>query len=241
MNRMGNVMALVLLLLSVQQLQAQMQPKAVINAPKETISGDIVTLDASQSQGTAFKWKMCPEPGQEAKSFFGKSTDMQIAFSAGVLKPTVFRFALAAAASNGNGGVDIDIVYHDLLVKPLYPPGPEPPGPVVNPTPGPVTTTVTRALILYENDQATNQFQKLVQHLRVNKDVGKLLLVLDKDGKSYDETINKIVQAAVQYVNGATLPRIIAVDSSGGFARHAEMPQSEGDLDKLMKEWGLMK
>jgi hypothetical protein len=240
-----NVLAVWLLLATAAM--AQMTPKAVIVGQKETISGDMVSLDASQSQGTKFKWRLCLEPGQADKAFFGKDTDMQIGFSAGVRKETRYRFMLAVAAANSSGGVDIDIAFHDVVVKPLYPCPEDPTVPVVppvNPTTDPVkpvVQTLTRALILHENDEDTQLFQKLVQHLRVNKDVGKLLLVLDKNGRNYDETLNKIVQAATQYVNGAALPRIIAVDSLGGFAKHAEMPKTEDDLDKLMKEWGLMR
>lgn len=225
----------------------QMTPRAIIVAPKETISGDIVSLDASQSQGTKFKWRLCLEPGQAEKAFFGKDTDMQIGFSAGVRKETRYRFMLAAASSNSAGGVDIDIAFHDLIVKPLYPepnndPTVTPEVPPINPPIGPVTTEkVARALILHENDQDTYQFQKLVQYLRANKEVGRLLLVFDKDAKNPDETVNKIVQAAVQYTNGATLPRIIAVGTSGGFVKQAEMPKTEEDLEKLLKDWGLSK
>lgn len=130
-----------------------------------------------------------------------------------------------------------ELLHHRIIVGG----GAAPNDPVVNPPVAPVTEKVARALILHENDLDTYQFQKLIQYLRANKEVGRLLLVLDKDAKNPDETINKIVQAAVQYVNGATLPRIIAVGVSGGFVKQAEMPKTEEDLDKLLKEWGLTK
>lgn len=220
------------------------QPKAVVVGPKESLSGDIVILDASQSSGTTFKWRLCLEPGQADKMFFGKSTDPQICFSAGVLKDTTYRFALAAAAPNSNGGIDIDITFHDLLIKPLYPPNvpiPVPDLPVVNPPIGPVTSPVARALILHENDQDTQSFQKLVQAIRNNKELSKLVPVLDKNAKDFDDQPNPKVQSVLKAIGDVPLPRVVALSSEWAVIKNVEVPKTEEDLTKLLKEWGLVK
>jgi hypothetical protein len=228
--------SVVLWLVMASAALGQMTPKAVINAPKETISGDIVTLDASQSQGTAFKWRLCLEPGQIEKSFFGKPTDPQIAFSAGVLKPTTYRFALAAAAANANGGVDIDIAFHDLLIKPLYPgptPEPTPNPPVPVPTPG----KVSGAILLYESSESTQDLTRLILQLRT---AGiQNLKLLDKDAKQSDsdEPVKQVAELA-KAIGSKSLPRLIAIDTSGSLVADSDVG-SVDDVQKLLASWGL--
>lgn len=214
---------------------AQM-PKAVITGPKDAMSGDMVILDASQSQGQKYLWRLL----ENDKSFLPTDNNLRCVFAAGVDSTRTFHFILIAAGTNPNGSPEVDIATHDLVMKPRgTPPVPEVPV-IVNPPIGPVTDKkVARALVIHENDQDTNQFQKLIQLIRSDKTLSKLILVLDKDAKDKDDQPLKAVQDVLKFIDGKPLPRVVALSSAGECVRHVEMPASEEDLTKLLKEWGL--
>lgn len=208
-------------------------PKAVITGPKECMSGDLVILDASQSTGQKYLWKML----ETDKSFLPTDNNLRCVFAAGVDKERTFHFVLIAAGANANGSPEVDIATHDLLMKPrgqvIVPDIP------VNPTPGPVTTKVARAVILYQNEQDNQKFQTLVQSVRSNKELSKLVIVLDKDAKDYNEQPSKAVQGLLKAIGDVALPRVVALSSIGDVISHVEMPATEDDLAKLLKGWGL--
>lgn len=212
-------------------------PRAIVTGPKEAASGDLVILDASQSTGQKFLWKML----ETDKSFLPTDNNLRCVFAAGVDKERTFHFVLIAAGTNPNGSPEVDIATHDLTMRPrgqvIIPDAPMP-----DPTPSPVTEKqVVRGWILHENDSDTYQFQKLVQAIRSNKELSKLITVLDKDAKNSDDSTNQRVQDVLKAIGGVPLPRVVALSSTWDVVKHVEVPKTEDDLLKLMKDWGLSK
>jgi hypothetical protein len=222
---------MVLVAMLVQPALAQM-PKAVVTGPKEAVSGDMVILDASQSTGQKYLWRLL----ENDKSFLPTDNNLRCVFAAGVDTVRTFHFILIAAGTNPNGSPEVDIATHDLVMKPRG----APPEPTPDPTPGPVTQKVARVLILHENDQDTAQFQKILQWIRSDKELSKKVTALDKDAKNPDESPNQVAQNALKFIGGNPLPRVLAVSSDGAFVKQVEFPKSEDDAAKLLKEWGLL-
>lgn len=237
----------VLLVLVAGVLYAQ-TPRAVIVGPKETISGDIVVLDASQSQGTKFMWRML----ESDKSFFGKPTDMQIAFSAGVREARTFHFVLVAVGLNANGGPEMDVAFHDLVVTPLYP-GPDPKPPNVQPPVTPPTVTppvnptrpVARALILLESGEESPERAKLELLLRRDKTLSQKVLLLDPNSETGEAKPVKLVLEAIEYLSkkptteDKALPRVFALTAEGSFVGDCPLPADFDALVKQLQAWGL--
>lgn len=134
----------VFILLCLTSIGWAQSPKAVITGPKESVSGDLVILEATQSTGTKYLWKLL----ESDKSFLAVDNNLKCVFAAGVDVERTFHFVLVVAGNNANGGPEVDITTHDLVVKPRNPtlPPSNPTDPPTNPS------KVTRVTYIYEKD-----------------------------------------------------------------------------------------
>jgi hypothetical protein len=212
--------------------------KATLTGPKEVISGDIIKIDGSQSEGTSFAWKLV-NPDRPDRAFFPGERNTYILFSAGVLQERVFTFCFVAAGVNPNGGAESDIAFHDLLVKPLYAPAPvtpvtpvTPPVTPVNP-PQPPAGKVTGVVLLWETADSTQQQQALLLALRGDERISKVVTALDKDAEN-----RPLVDKLTKFLGGKPLPRLIALGESGPVFS-VEVPSNLEDLRTLLQTWGL--
>jgi hypothetical protein len=233
-------LGVVTLLLGTQSLPAQ-SPKAVITGPKESREGDLVILDATQSQGQKYIWEMA----ETDKSFAQVENNTKVFFSAGLdpepdgtVKPREFHFFLCVGGTNANGSPEISLAKHTVVIKPRYmPPRPNPPGPTPNPTPGPGVTV--SALILYESADSNPDFQALLQVIRNSPELSKKILLIDKDAQTPDGMPLKKAVEALKFVGTDPLPQIVGLSSDGAFVAHANLPVLADKFLDLIKSWGL--
>jgi hypothetical protein len=218
------------LALAAGSLIAQAQPpKAVITGPKRAALGDLVILDASQSTGTAYLWRLV----NSDKTYLPVDANLRVVFSSGT--PGDFIFALIAAGTNANGGPAADISTHTLTVAgPAPGPGPTPPP---NPTPLPPATTPTGVVILYENDDLTPEQARLLNTARNDPLMRRQVYTLDKDAETEDETPLPLAVAARKHAGNRPLPVVIALYSDDSFGPVADLPATPADLLALLKAW----
>lgn len=215
---------------------ASAQTKAVITGPKEALSGDLVILDASQSVGSKQLWKML----EADKSFLPIDGGLKCVFAAGVDSERTFHFVLVVAGTNNNGGPDVDIATHDLLMKPRGTPQPGP-SPQPNPTPpDPTPGKIVGALILLETADLTPEQAIAISDLRKNAELSRKVSVLDKDAKTAaDDQPVKQVARALEWLGDKQLPRVLGVLSDGSFSVSVELPAKASELTALLRSWGL--
>ena len=204
------------------------QPKAVITGPKEGPPGELVILDASQSSGLGYLWLLV----NSEKSFLPVDGGIKCVFSTGT--PGNYVFILVVAGTNQNGGPAAATATHTLKIIGQQPT----PEPTPNPTPpGPTPGKVSAAILLYESSESTQDLTRLTLQLRNDKIPH--LKVLDKDAKQgdSDEPV-KLVQEIVKAIGSKTLPRVVAVDSSGLVVADADV-KTVDDVKRLLASWGL--
>jgi hypothetical protein len=127
---------------------------------------------------------------------------------------------------------------------PIVPPGPvvppvTPPGPVTPPVepppkpdpPQPPAVKATSALLLAETGEMTPQLFALEQSIRQDKSLSPKVQILDPDAKTTDNKPVPKVQAALTYLGAKPLPRVLYLDSAGGFV--GDDPIDVGTLSKL--------
>ena len=195
----------VLLFLLLTTIANAQQPKAVITGPKESISGDMVILDATQSQGLKFVWKMIWLPGEEQKSFLPVDSNTKCIFAAGVDRDRIFHFVLVAAGTNTNGGPEVDVATHDLLIKARG--STTPTDPTLPPSP---TTKVTRVVYLYEKDNNPIPRQVEAALQKLNETGGVVANALEIDAASNSSQYKKAVEAGKD-----KLPCVVFENSDG--------------------------
>jgi hypothetical protein len=143
----------ILLWSAMAQAAMSQQPKSVITGPKEAPTGELVILDASQSQGLGYLWILV----DSEKSFLPVDNGLKCVFSTGT--PGQYIFVLVVSGTNSNGGPAVATAKHVLKVT-----GNNPPPPVVKPdTPSDPTKPsdpptdpnlkIDRVTYVYEKDQ----------------------------------------------------------------------------------------
>lgn len=102
--------------------------KAVIESPEKAKPGDLVVLNASASEGAAFKWII--PPGLQTLS----CSELELGFASGT--PGSYTFTLIAADTSEGAEAPIDYATHTVVVGvPVLPPPVDPVDPD-KPTPG---------------------------------------------------------------------------------------------------------
>lgn len=106
-------------------------PKAVIAGPTQANPGDLVILDANQSEALGFAWVLTDSD----KSFLPVEDGRKVVFASG--SAGRYTFVLVAATADDPKKPLIDIARHTLTIgEPPNPgPGPNPPGPNPEPLP----------------------------------------------------------------------------------------------------------
>lgn len=120
---------------------------AVITAPTNVAPGDLVILDATQSDGADFEWLVLPD-----KTHLPVEGGRKVVFASGA--PGRYTFVLAVAKGDA-----VAITKHELVVG--VPPGPVPPGPTppgpnppqpTPPGPAPIPVAGLRVLVIEDSD-----------------------------------------------------------------------------------------
>ena len=88
---------------------AAQEAKAVVDGPKQVLPGDLVVLDASQSQGRAFHWVL-----NSKKTFLTFENGRKLVFATGT--PQEYVFVLIVGDSDGREKVSVDIAEHRVTV-----------------------------------------------------------------------------------------------------------------------------
>jgi hypothetical protein len=126
---------------------------AVINGPTTAIPGDLVVLNATESEGAAFRWIM-PQGIQTLAC-----SDLEIGFASG--RPGIYSFTLIAADTAEGVTQPIDYVTHTVTIgtpstpDPGQPPAPEQPGPPLPPIKYEQVRTIARDAAKPLNDVTT--------------------------------------------------------------------------------------
>lgn len=144
--------------------QVPLSAKALLTAPSTATVGDLVILDASQSDAVSFYWMVFPQ-----KTILPVEGGKKCIFSSG--QPGEYTFILTAV----KGDVADQIIHRMTLTTltpvppvppgptpPPVPPGPTPPGPTpppVPPAPVPIPTSEFRVLFLSDPVAPMNKDQ----------------------------------------------------------------------------------
>lgn len=218
---------------------AYSQAKATITGPKESLSGDLVILDASQSQAQKYLWKLL----ENDKSFLSTDGGLKCIFAAGVDEPRTFHFILVVAGTNANGGPEVDIATHDLLVKPrnYTPPVVKPETPVNPQTPVSPTnpSRVTRVTYLFEKDNNPVPAAVLKGLISLNgTDANAASYVFasyfEIDGTAGDGDVPTQYKKAVE-VGKDSIPCLV-VENKDGTTKVIKNPKTEADVLNAVKE-----
>jgi hypothetical protein len=229
-----NTLAMVVLLLAAASAMADGLPVAKITGPKESPPGELVILDASQSQGLGYLWLLV----NSQKSFLPVDNGLKCVFSTGT--PGDYAFVLIVSGTNPNGGPAAATAQHTLHVTGNTPEPPIPtPGPTPNPTPGPVVKTATRAMIVMESADRTPEQARLIQQIRNSKAVSAKVTILDPQAEDQDNQTAKAVVAALQLLGSKPLPRVFGLTDAGSLVCDGELPESLDALRALLESWGI--
>lgn len=209
-------------------------PKAVITGPKESVSGDMVILDASQSQGQKYLWKMIYLPGEEQKSFLPVDGGMKCIFAAGVDSERIFHFVLVVAGDNSNGGPAVDLAVHDVTIRPrgiVVPPVVKPSDPTLPVSP----SRVTRVTYLYEKDQNPVPSPVLKGLIQLNGagSAGVFASYFEVDGTDGTGEVPDQYKVAVN-AGKDSLPCLV-VESKDGTTKIVKNPKTEEDVIGAVK------
>ena len=206
------------------------QPSAVITGPKEAPVGDLVILDASQSQGLGFLWLLV----NSDKSFLPVDGGVRCVFASG--SPGKFIFVLVCSGTNNNGGPAAATAKHELTVTGVTPvpnPNPQPkPDPIIPPT------NVRSAVILMETSDLSPDQANLLNQLR-NQPISSKVRIYDKDATTTEGTPLPAAQAALKFAAGKQLPLLLSVAEDGGFSAAVELPTSLDAILKQFEAWGV--
>lgn len=214
------------------------QCKAVVTGPKESLSGDLVILDASQSQAQKYLWKLL----ESDKSFLSTDGGLKCIFAAGVDEPRTFHFILVVAGTNANGGPEVDIATHDLLVKPrnYTPPVVKPETPVNPQTPAPTNPSrPTRVTYLFEKDSNPVPSAVLKGLISLNgTDANAASSVyasyFEIDGTAGDGDVPKQYEIAVK-AGKDSIPCLV-VENKDGTTKVIKNPKTTDDVLNAVKE-----
>lgn len=116
---------------------------AIIKAPAQVAPGDLVILDASESEAKSFAWTVLPESA--AGKFLAIDKGTKAVFASG--QPGQYTFVLATAA-----GDNVAVALVTVTVG-TPTPGPTPPGP--GPVPVPVPSGPFRVMMIEETADRT--------------------------------------------------------------------------------------
>lgn len=104
--------------------------KAVITGPKEVPVGDLIILDAAQSEGLKYKWVLVGSK----KTFYEADKGLKLLFACGT--PGDYTFVLVVGGEDNNKNMVVDMAEHTITIKgsgPIIPPIIPPVVPVVIP------------------------------------------------------------------------------------------------------------
>lgn len=201
-------------------IAAAQMPRAVITGPKEAALGDMVCLDASQSEGTSRLWLLAVSP--VPKSFMPVDQGLRCVFATGT--PGRYVFVLVAAGTNPNGGPAVDMTTHEIQISGKVPDVPPPP--VVPPDPPTPPVNAGRRLIIILRESAAKDTQTATTVLQLRTDETFLAalrsknhpppLVLDPDQS--DPLVALVMDAARRNPNAPSLklPLLAVADYSSG-------------------------
>ncbi len=209
------------------------QPTAVITGPKEAPVGDLVILDASQSQGLGFLWLLV----NSEKSFLPVDGGIRCVFASG--SPGRFLFVLVTSGTNNNGGPAAATAKHELNITGGTPPTPTPtPTPTPKPDPTVPPTNARSAVILVETSDLSPDQANLLNQLR-NQPISSKVRILDKDATTTEGQPLPAAQAALKFASGKPLPLLLSVKEDGGFSAVVELPASLEAITKQLESWGV--
>lgn len=112
------------------QNSAAAQPTARVVGPATAQAGDLVVLDASQSEAMGFAWVLADSD----KTFLPVDEGKRVVFATGTAGR--YTFVLVAANADAQGKPAVALAKHSLVVG-GQPPGPDPNPPGPNPNPDP--------------------------------------------------------------------------------------------------------
>lgn len=115
----------------------------------------------------------------------------------------------------------------------------EPPDPPITPPDEPPVTAAVKALILLETETSDQRHELIRQAIRRDKSLSAKVLILDPNTKDESDQPDKQVQAALKHLGNRPLPRILALDSSGGFVGDAELPATAEAVKTWLSERGI--
>jgi hypothetical protein len=210
-------------------------PKAVIVGPKDAVSGDMVILDATQSQGQKFIWKMIWLPGEEQKSFLPVDNNMKCIFAAGVDAERIFHFVLIAAGTNPNGGPEVDVATHDLAMKPRNAPPRPKPDPTNPPSPS-NPGKVTRVTYVYEKDQnaVPRQVASALQRINADSSLGVVATEFENDTTDGTGDVPDQYKIALDAARKAGLPALVA-QAGDSVVRVISNPKTETQVLEVVQ------
>lgn len=178
----------------------------IIKAPAQVSPGDLVILDASESDAKAFAWTVLPESA--AGKFLAVERGTKAVFASG--QPGQYTFVLATAAG--------DHVAVALVTVTVGVPTPQPPGPGPNPPQPPAPAGTRGVLILRESADTTPALARVLTGLRTGKaadylrDKGHTLTILDDDAVGPDGKPAPLLDTFRAEFSGVALPALIVYD-----------------------------
>lgn len=196
---------------------------AIIKAPAQVSPGDLVILDASDSDAKAFAWTVLPESA--AGKFLAVERGTKAVFASG--QPGQYTFVLATAAG--------DHVAVALATVTVGVPGPVPPGPGPGPGPGPPENTkVTAAMYVYEKDQHAIPAPVAAALHQLNIDKKLLATIFEQDTTSGTGQTPTHYKVPLTAAREAGLPALVVMVGDK-VLRVVKAPKTEADVLEAVK------
>jgi len=107
------------------------------------------------------------------------------------------------------------------------------------PPPPPPPGKLARALILLDSASPNEEQGLQLNLLRNDKPWSKLIEILETRQQDENEQPAALVAAAIKYLDGRPLPRLIGLGSDGAFCFDVELPQSAEKIKATLIERGL--
>lgn len=229
-------------LLAFSAIPAFSQTKAVIDGDKIVEPGDLVVLDGSRSNGSAFKWLLV----NSKKKFAEVDQGRKLFFSSGT--PGEYIFVLIVGGADNNNRLEVDIIQHVVTVGKVDPVVPNPPAPTPTPVNPPLNPNGFSVLIFYETEDysLTEDQLQILNSTQIQAYVDSKCV---KDGKSvafrqWDDDLNeaeipelwKKFYAKAKTDSKGKLPWIVISTKTETISM--ELPKTEAETLNLLKKYG---
>ncbi len=219
------------------QVEVASGPQAIISGPTETAAGELVILDAGESTGVGYDWRVEPEALADGR--WQLYEDKRVLVFASPV-PGRYTFILSVAQDNQSSVAVLHVVNGEAPTPNPFPdpnPTPEPPDPL--PEPG-----KRWVMIFEERNPNQNGRTRAVGNLIKDQKMRKYLIDKGHEFQIVDQTnppaafkpyLDLIVKAEI------VLPALLIGglgDSGGKVFWKGPLPATAEELLELLRKWG---